>query len=424
MATARLTELANVIAESTKIITQYLESKNLSAPSFDVDGLTELSISPADKEAYSARSKLVAATKELHDLAVGPKESLRHLAWDSVNSLSLRAVYHFKIAESVPIEGDISYDALSEKVNVDVTNLRRLVRHAITNHIFREPQPGYVAHTSSSRLVAEDGQLQAWVGFFSEDLLLPIGNTVDAMDKWPGSQEPRQTGFQVANHTEDNFFEHFAKNPDRLKRYGTAMAANAASEGYHVKHVVENYPWESLGEATVVDLGGSQGHVSVAIAEKFPSLRFVVQELPSMRPPHVVGTLVTPELESRVALTTHDFFTPQPVSADVYYFRWIFHNWSDAYAIKILQNLVPALKPGARVLLNDGVLPEPGTVGGMEEKSIRTMDLLQFVTVNGREREIADWKSLFQKADQRFEFVKAWKPEKSHMWLIEAVWAS
>lgn len=49
------------------------------------------------------------------------------------------------------------------------------------------------------------------------------------------------------------------------------------------------------------------------------------------------------------------------------------------------------------------------------------MDLLQFVTMNGREREVEDWKDLFRQADLRFLFVKAWKPEKSHMWLIEAV---
>lgn len=161
-------------------------------------------------------------------------------------------MYHFNVAKAVPIDGDVSYTNLAEKVNVDEANVRRLVRHAITNHIFCEPRPGYVAHTSSSKLLAEDAQMQAWVGFFSEDLWDPITNTVDAMDKRPGSQEPRQTGFQVANRTEDNFFEHFAKNPDRLKRYGTAMAANAASEGYNVKHVVENYPWDSLGDATII----------------------------------------------------------------------------------------------------------------------------------------------------------------------------
>ena len=110
----------------------------------------------------------------------------------------------------------------------------------------------------------------------------------------------------------------------------------------------------------------------MAIAEKYPLLNFIVQELPSMRPPSVTTT-IPPEYESRVSLTTHDFFTPQTVSAELYLFRWIIHNWSDAYAIKILQSLVPALKPGARILINDGILPAPGTVGQMEEKSIRSV---------------------------------------------------
>jgi len=290
----------------------------------------------------------------------------------------------------------------------------------MTNFLFREPRAGYVAHTSSSRLLGFDPQMNAWVGLLSEDLWKPMANTVDAMDKWPGSQEPKETGFQVANRTEEHFFEALAKGPGKLKRHGTAMAANAGSEGYHVKHVVDNYPWEALGEATVADVGGSQGHVSIAIASKYPSLKFIVQDLPSMRPPNIVGS-IPPELESRVSLTTHDFFQPQPVSADLYYFRWVFHNWSDAYAVKILKALVPAMKPGARLLINDGILPEPGSIGRKEEKSIRTMDLIQFVVVNGREREVEDWKSLLKQADERFEFLKAWKPEKSHMWLIEAL---
>lgn len=108
----------------------------------------------------------------------------------------------------------------------------------------------------------------------------------------------------------------------------------------------------------------------MAIAAKYPSLKFEVQELPSMRPPSV--SISVPEAyEPQVSLTTHSFFDPQPVSADVYLFRWIMHNWSDAYAIKILQALIPALKPGARVLINDGVLHEPGRVGVLEDKSIR-----------------------------------------------------
>ena len=53
-----------------------------------------------------------------------------------------------------------------------------------------------------------------------------------------------------------------------------------------------------------------------------------------------------------------DFFTLQPIQADVYYFRSIFHNWSDKYCIQILQNLVPALKLGAKIVIHEYMLPD------------------------------------------------------------------
>ena len=68
----------------------------------------------------------------------------------------------------------------------------------------------------------------------------------------------------------------------------------------------------------------------------------------------------------------HDFFTPQVVKdADVYFYRWIFHNWTDEQSIQILRATIPGLKPGARVLINDGCLPPPGTVHWSEEKALR-----------------------------------------------------
>ena len=140
---------------------------------------------------------------------------------------------------------------------------------------------------------------------------------------------------------------------------------------YHVKHLVDNYPWDSLGEGSVVDLSAPKATSQLILSRSNPSLKFIVQELPSMRPPSV-SAFIPAEFEFRVSLTTHDFFDPQPVSADMYMYLWIFHNWSDAYAIKMLQALIPALKPGAKGLVNDGVLPEAGSVGLTEAKSIRS----------------------------------------------------
>lgn len=77
-------------------------------------------------------------------------------------------------------------------------------------------------------------------------------------------------------------------------------------------------------------------------------------------------------MESRVKFMPYDFFTEQPVKhADVYLFRWIFHDWSDLYCLRILRNLIPALKNGALVLVSDNVLPEPGTLGLWQEMQIR-----------------------------------------------------
>jgi hypothetical protein len=50
------------------------------------------------------------------------------------------------------------------------------------------------------------------------------------------------------------------------------------------------------------------------------------------------------------------------------------------------------------------------------------MDMFMQVTVNAREREVDDWAELFKEADSRYKNLKAWKPEKSRMWFIEAEW--
>lgn len=47
--------------------------------------------------------------------------------------------------------------------------------------------------------------------------------------------------------------------------------------GLEPEYLVNGYPWAELGEATVVDLGGSRGAVSCGLARKYPSLKMIVQ---------------------------------------------------------------------------------------------------------------------------------------------------
>lgn len=66
-----------------------------------------------------------------------------------------------------------------------------------------------------------------------------------------------------------------------------------------------------------------------------------------------------------------DFFKPQTESADIFFLRWIFHNWSNKYSVNIIRNLIPVMKPGTKIVVNDFMLPEPNTLPPPLEKAIR-----------------------------------------------------
>jgi trans-aconitate methyltransferase len=138
--------------------------------------------------------------------------------------------------------------------------------------------------------------------------------------------------------------------------------------GNNPTHLFSSFDWVSVN--TVVDIGGGTGATSVVLAEKFPSIRCTVEYTPE-----VVAqgkSEITPDAASRVAFMAHDFFQEQPVkNADVYFLRWILHDWSDSKALMILRQLIPALKRGAHVILQEMILPEPGTLPFYHEKTTR-----------------------------------------------------
>lgn len=166
------------------------------------------------------------------------------------------------MADVVPLDGMISYENLTTKVrelnnglNISLLDLRRLIRHAITNRIFVEPKKGFVAHSRSSQLIREDAPLRNWVGFITHDLWLPIANVIPAMKKWPASEEPTETGVNLAYKQDLAWFDFLQQDEVFNKRYNLAMQAHGGGEGYSTELVVKGYPWDKLPEnATVVDV--------------------------------------------------------------------------------------------------------------------------------------------------------------------------
>jgi len=204
------------------------------------------------------------------------------------------------------------------------------------------------------------------------------------------------------------------------------MVSLTTGEGYELSYLLDNYDWASLdaNSATLVDIGGSHGFVCVALAERFPNMKFVVQDLQKTiaSAPPLEG-----DLAERIKFMAHDFHTLQPIKgADVYFYRWILHNHSDKYAVNMLRQLIPALKKGAKVLINDYCLPETSVEGAggsrADDKIMRTMDLVMLTLLNAQERTERQYRELFEKVDPRFTFLGVKRVEGYKMSTVEAVW--
>ncbi|KAI1435679.1 S-adenosyl-L-methionine-dependent methyltransferase [Xylaria sp. CBS 124048] len=408
----RIVELATIIAKGTETINEFLVRNKLPTPSLDENALKTSPIPDDAEEIKVMRATVTDACSELNALLTGPKQLLR-FEWTAFSSV--KVIIRFKLDRSFPVGTSTTFEAMSKFSGLSVMNIRRIVRHAIINHyFFQEKSPGVITHSALTATLASDDLARNYfvVGL---DEFWPAGiRLADAMERWPNSQENNETGFALANNSTKSMYEIFAEDPMRAERFG--MYFSHPDESPQV--IVENYPWAE--KRTMVDVGGSHGCVAVSIAERFPHMKCCVQDLPDTAA--TGATRLPAELKDRVTFLAHDFFTEQPIQADVYYFHSIFHNWADKYCIKILQNLVPALRRGARVIIHDRILPPFENLSTEEARRAINMDVGMLQILNAQQREMHEWPELFRQADSRFRYLGARQPAGAMRWLIEAEW--
>lgn len=286
----------------------------------------------------------------------------------------------------------------------------------MTYRIFHEPTRGLVAHTLASKLLLTDQNFVNFIRVALDELLPSAANMVAAMQKWPESQHPHEAGFQLANGTRDPIFEVLDKDPERAERFALSMRGFLDSEAFSARHLGGAYPWGERRK--VVDVGGSSGTVARHLADWFPALRCVVQDLPQ-----TVGSSIAESApEDRVQFMAHDMFGEQPVvDADVYLIRFVLHDWSDEYAARIIRRVVPMLEKGAELVINDTCLPEYGTKSAYEQRFLRATSLTMRAIQNGRERDLEDWKNLLSRVDERLVVKDLVRPEGSALAILVVV---
>ncbi|KAI1810153.1 sterigmatocystin 8-O-methyltransferase [Poronia punctata] len=411
--TPRIIELAAKISASVTELQELLSAEGVPSPSFDEDSPEHLPPS-----AFLLQDAVLDATAELHELLMDPIP-LTFKFSATTNVVSLDAICRFHIADIVPPGGQVSFQEIAERIGQDEQIVRRLLRHAMSMRVFKEPEPGMVAHTKMSKYFTLP-YVNAWLSFGAREGWPAATRMLDAIEKWPGSEEANNTGFSLANNTDKSVFDILAADHDRAMRLAAGIKAHDHFPGYATEEISKLYDWDSLGDAVIVHVGGSRGEIAIELAKKVDKVKLVVQDMDKVIAGAEAG--VPDEIKGRVEFKAHGLFDTQTLQADVYLFRLVFQIWTDKYAVQILKAQIPVLKPGAKILIQDLVMPEPGDLPLWRDRELRAMDLSVGASFNSRNRYIHEWKALLTAADERFVLARVTSLDRSLLSTLEVVW--
>jgi hypothetical protein len=175
-------------------------------------------------------------------------------------------------------------------------------------------------------------------------------------------------------------FEYYARHPESAAIFNAAMAEHTrdAAPGIVAAGDFSRF-------RTVVDVGGGEGTLLAAILDAEPGVKGIAFDVPE-----ALGAA-----SGRLRTEAGDFFSSVPEGADAYVLKQVLHDWSDAPATAILRNCRAAMRPGARLLIAERMLPERV---GTEDREPLLVDLLMLVATGGRERTEREFRELLAAA--------------------------
>ncbi|KAK7021288.1 hypothetical protein VNI00_017463 [Paramarasmius palmivorus] len=295
---------------------------------------------------------------------------------------------------------DVSELAQVSGFTAGAEKLERVMRFLASKHVFRQVKPGVYAHNRlSMKLVSRDAISDAVA--VSQDYSEASARLSQAL-MMPGGY--KQTAFQLAMGY--RFFDYYSlpENKDREERFQRSMKGWDEIYG-PVGYLCKVYPWSTQAAGTVVcDIGGGTGYVTMGLMKKYPHLKLVIQDSAEVlrMAREFWGSKYPEALEGgRVDFVSFDFFKDAALeNCDVYYLKYILHDWNDAECVTILKNVRKAMKPGSRVIVHDVVVrkvfssdnpSDPDLPSwGSSEVNMYEYDIFMMELLDGKERTLEE----------------------------------
>ncbi|OJJ07368.1 hypothetical protein ASPVEDRAFT_202138 [Aspergillus versicolor CBS 583.65] len=414
---------------------------------------------------YEAQRNIIAGTGVLLELISDPSLRLMEYSgqyWES-RALAIAVAKHIP---DVLSNGPLPLEQLSNITRIESRKLARVLRCLCSSHIFSEPETEVFANNRISRALVQNEPLSAYILMFHADLFSCAEHLPSTLfdEEMGPSYDVKKTAFQKALRTDKSRWEWLEEPPSNdEKKPKTCISNYPGIPGYEntsrgdspferhrpelplfsmamvgggrvtTRAHLHDYPWHELGSAAIVDVGGGVGGFMIQLSKRFPLLNFIIQDCSSnMR---LAEMEVWPKEnhaaleEGRVKFRVHDFFTSNPVQgAEIYWLRYILHDWDDESCVQILSAIRASMGPESRILVCEQIMdtttkqsptqsPLPPNFGVFKRYSHqRDLDVMSII--NGIERTPAQFESLFQKAGLVLK--KIW-PCRSQVSILEVV---
>ena len=298
-------------------------------------------------------------------------------------------------------EGPKSAEALAASTGTHAPSLYRLMRTLASLGLLTE-QPGHhFALTRLGNALRSDAP-----GAARATVLTLAGDWVwRGFENFPYSVETGKSGLEKS--LGEPLFDWLARHPAEASLFSETMV------GFHgLEPAAVAAAYDFSGLETIVDVGGGSGNLLTTILQSHRGPRGVLFDMP-----HVVrdasAIIESRDLAGRVRIESGSFFESVPEGGDAYLLSHIIHDWTEEQCLRILGHCRAVMKPGARLLIIEMVLPE-----GDVPHPGKMLDMMMLVGPGGQERTETEYRVLLEKAG--FTLTRL-VPTQSAVTIVEAV---
>jgi hypothetical protein len=329
-----------------------------------------------------------------------PAAQLMEMIFGFALSRSIAVAAHLGVADLLK-DGPKSAHELAPAISAHPRSLYRLLRALAGAGIFAEDADGRFSLTPFSELLRSDSpqSLRAFAAMMADEVNFQMWAELPYSIESGKPAAPPKLGMP--------WFDWLEQNPTKAKEFNDAMTSLSAGAG---AAVVSAYDFSGINK--LVDVGGGQGLLLASILAKYPQMRGVLYDAPSV----IAGAhevLTAHGVANRCDTVSGDFFQSAPAGGDAYILKHIIHDWSDEECITILSHCHAGMNPGGKVLIVEMVIPEPNVPAVS-----KFLDLQMLLFLSGRERTEAEYRTLLDRAG--FELTRV-VPTPSPYSVVEGV---